>query len=157
MGTSEFLPVWASFPFLQKQEERYLATGKLPEKIEIDAKDGQVLTLASFEEKVLARIHVYQDMDLPINIFYFPNWEASVDGKPVSVLKDSNGKIVVPMEKGTHTLRLVFGVSNVEKIGRGITGITFIIIITVIMIIPILLRSRCNRERIRGVYTEKIR
>lgn len=127
MGTSEFLPAWASFQFLQKQEDRYLQSSKPPAKIEIDSKDGHVLTLASFEEKVLARIQLSKDTDLPLNIFYFPNWEADIDGKPVSVLKDSNGRIVVPMEKGIHTLRLVFGVSTVEKIGWGITGGTILL------------------------------
>jgi hypothetical protein len=132
MATIEFLPKWVNLKYMDSVESRYFASGKLPDKFILNSKTGKVKDEKMGIEKIQASFDIESDSSVTINSFYFPNWEAKIDGRKVSIAPDSNGLMSVFFGKGNHNLELKFGISNTEKIANIISFLGLVILFAVI-------------------------
>lgn len=117
MAVAEFLPKWADVNFLNLQEKEYLQSKKPLPKFILDKEDGEVLEIKIRSENIKATLDMKKSSNLVLNTFYFPNWEAKIDGRNINVEKDQNGRIQLAIPQGRHNLEISFGYSMVEKIG----------------------------------------
>ncbi len=69
-----------------------------------------------------------------LNLAYFPFWHVKIDGKVVSI-KNYQGRIMVLVPKGEHSINIYYEVTNLEKIANLISISGFIIIFLGIIII----------------------
>jgi hypothetical protein len=115
MATLEFLPKWVNLQVLNSIEQKYLSYGILPDKIMFDKSFGSIETLKIASEKIQAGINLKKDTSVTINTFYFPNWQASVNGRKIPLTMNSDGLMMLALQKGRNNVELVFGFSGLEK------------------------------------------
>lgn len=131
MGTGEFLPNTINMDFLQSQQDIFLRTGKLPEKIILDSKDGTLTGSRILSERMFFDITMNKSADIAINTSYYPNWTARVNSVAVPVSPDANGRILVHLPEGNVRLELMFGYSTAERLGfaLSILGVIYLVLI----------------------------
>ncbi|MCX6043641.1 MAG: 6-pyruvoyl-tetrahydropterin synthase-related protein, partial [Chloroflexi bacterium] len=107
----EFNPIWVNNPLADlptpDHYRRHRPANRLPNKLPPGVR-------ATVE---LASTHTHQfRLDLPtpitltLDLLYFPGWQATVDGTPISVVPHpGNGLLDVSLPAGLHTLRVHFG------------------------------------------------
>ncbi len=127
MGTAEFLPATADMDFLKQEEHQYLAHGTLPEKFILPVGAGSVSNPVIRQETLSLAVHAGKDTSLTVSTLYYPDWKATVDGASVRVGHDRQGRIVLAVPRGAHTVKLYFGYSTVEYIG-GVMSIIGIVL-----------------------------
>jgi hypothetical protein len=128
MGTEEFLPKWADRSYVESVEKEFITTGKLPEKVIPSDGKGKVVVEDIKEESLSALVDLTEPSMVAINTFYFPNWNATIDGNTTDISKDAHGRIVIRMPKGVHRLALRFGISDTEKIGMLVSVIGVVVL-----------------------------
>jgi len=61
--------------------------------------------------------------------YYFPGWQARVDGEPVQVMLDGpHGLLAVAMPAGQHTLEIAFGDTPLRRIASAISAISLAVL-----------------------------
>jgi hypothetical protein len=128
-GTSmaEFLPIWTDMDYLKSIDMKYLAEKILPEPVEIPD-GGKLISVEKNMEDIKTIIELNKSTDVPFNTLYFPNWKGYVDAREVILTKDSYGRILVPVPAGSHTIELIFGISQIEVIGIILSGIGVVVL-----------------------------
>lgn len=136
MAVTEFLPIWVNRDFLTEIERQYDSSGKLAEKFTVPVGVGHTLLQKNGSEDMKATILLDKPSTVTVNTFYFPNWKSYIDGVPVQTDRDREGRITVPVQSGTHSLRLIFGKSKLEALADiiSILGIVMSIIMLVFII-----------------------
>jgi hypothetical protein len=70
-----------------------------------------------------------QPFQARLRTFYFPGWQAELDGRPAPiVVESSTGLITVSIPAGTHTLRLWFGNTPLRTVSDGVSLITIAVL-----------------------------
>ena len=64
---------------------------------------------------------------LMLSEVYYPGWQATVDGSPVSILRADLALRAIPVRAGTHRVDLIFDPWSV-KIGIAITTVTVFLV-----------------------------
>jgi len=105
MLIAEFLPKLADMDFLVKSKGETVNQ----EKVKINYSGAERLSFDVKNEK---------EDELTINRFYFPNWKVYVDGRQAKINMDNVGRILVRLQPGTHSLKLIFAVSKIEQIAN---------------------------------------
>jgi len=72
--------------------------------------------------------HPSSTPNLTLKENYFHAWTATVDGEDAEVLQTENGLICVKLTPGKHLVKLQFGYTLPETVGRLISGATAIIV-----------------------------
>jgi uncharacterized membrane protein YfhO len=66
-----------------------------------------------------ARVRAAQPLHLRFYTYYFPGWQATVDGRPVKIKPEGpNGLIGLDVPAGEHVVDLRFGLTPVRLAGR---------------------------------------
>lgn len=117
MATKDFLPIWMDSDFIEKQQNKYVQTNKLPAKIEIPPDQGTVVSDHLSSEYMRFHLLMKTDADVVLNTSYYPDWTASVNGVSVPVGHDVYGRIRVHVPKGESFLSVTFGYSAIERWG----------------------------------------
>ena len=131
----EHLPKQANLTFLKQEEDKYYQeyyAGKANEKRDeafISSGEGTLSDIQSFSERMNLKLEAKREVTLTINRFYFPNWQAYLDGKFVPIHADSSGRMTVTVTGGIHYFSLVFGLAPIEKISHIITFIGLILLV----------------------------
>lgn len=126
MGTMEFLPRWVSESFAKELDLKSEQPKILPE--------GQIRRTEILTDKTALLRFSYTSDSLSaatISRFYFPNWKAKVNNKPVEIKIDEVGrmKLMLPEAKNGAVATIFWTTSEIEKLGIAISVISFIIII----------------------------
>lgn len=67
---------------------------------------------------------------LTLNFFYFPGWQAQVDGAPVAIQpSEPYGLITVPVNAGQHTVTVRFGLTPLRAFANGLSLFTLALLI----------------------------
>lgn len=129
MATKEFVPVWVKEDYLHELESKYWTSGKLSDKFSVPDNAGTIITTKVTNESFSGKADMKTDALVTANTFYFPNWEAKIDGTPATVAKDINGLLVLQVPKGQHQLDFNFSVSQTENTGNFISVAGIIILL----------------------------
>ncbi len=125
MLIKEFLPKYSNDDFLVKQEGE---NSKYKEAFFKNEK-GQIRIDYSGAERLSINFDIEKDDELIINRFYFPNWEARVDGQIKKANIDEAGRMMVVVPAGSHKIELKFGISSIEKWAYIISTAGFVILL----------------------------
>jgi hypothetical protein len=142
MATIEFLPKWASLQALNSIEQKYLSNGMLPDKIMFDKSFGSIENQKIASEKIQAGINLNKDASVTINTFYFPNWQASVNGRKIPLTMNSDGLMTLALQKGRNDVELIFALSGLEKAANIIS------LIGVLLLPVVIILSRRSNNRL---------
>jgi hypothetical protein len=127
---SERLPADADSPLIAQ----YLA-GEPLRRAAIVSGQGTILDQSSAGASARAKVHADDAVRLRFYTYYFPGWQATVDGRPVEIVPDPpNGLIGLVVPPGEHEVRLRFGATPLRRVSAGIslaalaiiTGLSFI-------------------------------
>ncbi|EKD95603.1 MAG: hypothetical protein ACD_24C00430G0002, partial [uncultured bacterium] len=129
MASTEFLPKRVSLGFLKEEEEKYFATHKLAEKFILPPESGKIVSSYIGVEKMSLLVEVKKPTAVTINTFFFPNWQANIDGRKALLSQDEVGRMKIVLPEGKINLELQFGMSTVEKIGYMLSGVGIIMLI----------------------------
>jgi len=141
LGTTnlqEFLPRWvAELPSPDTTLPRY-AKSDIPSRL---APLDSNVTLIEERTSLTAHTLTYESFDsftATYNIFYFPGWEARLDGEPLPITVSSpHGLITLPLPPGRHTLHL-----SLQPTPPQIVGTLISIVALLALLIPLPLASR---------------
>jgi hypothetical protein len=121
---SERLPADADSPLIAQ----YLA-GEPLHRAAIVSGHGAILDQSSAGASAQARVQADDEVRLRFYTYYFPGWQATVDGRPVEILPDPpNGLIGLVVPPGEHEIRLRFGATPLRRVSAGISLTTLVII-----------------------------
>jgi uncharacterized membrane protein len=69
-----------------------------------------------------------QSFNALFNTFYFPGWQASVDGAPAEINpSDPHGFIRVPVPAGQHRLQVAFGSTPIRTAATGVSAVAVLL------------------------------
>ena len=81
-----------------------------------------------------AIIHTPDDFKATYQMFYFPGWRLTVDGRPSPItVATGSGLIQFDVPAGEHEVRVFFGLTPLRAIASGITAITLLALILTLM------------------------
>jgi hypothetical protein len=114
---SERVPADADSPLLAQ----YLA-GQSLTRAAIVTGQGNIAAQDHTAIAAYARVRAETEVRLRFYTYYFPGWQASVDGRPVEITADPpNGLIGLTLPPGEHDVRLRFGSTPVRQVGAGLS------------------------------------
>lgn len=93
---------------------QYLAAEQTPDKLHLDkaaivAGEGVVLSQSHTSASATARVRADGQVRLRFYTYYFPGWQATVDGRPATIEPDPpNGLIGLSLPPGEHDVQLHF-------------------------------------------------
>ena len=102
------------------------------EKILADSRDVQI---SKWENKTREfTIEIGQPTDVRVATFYYPYWQAQVNGQAVQVKKDNDGSILIPISSEKSSIKLYFQEPNFLKFSLVLSLSTWLfLIISVIL------------------------
>jgi hypothetical protein len=114
---AERVPADADSPLLAQ----YLA-GQPLTKAAIVTGRGVVLAQEHTATSAHVRVRAETEVRLRFYTYYFPGWQAAVDGRPVEIAADPpNGLIGLTLPPGEHDVRLRFGPTPVRRVAAGLS------------------------------------
>lgn len=110
---SERVPTDADSPLIAQ----YLA-GEPLRRAAIVAGSGSIVEQSATALSAQARVRAQDPVHLRFYTYYFPGWQATVDGQPAEIEIDApNGLIGLTLPPGEHLVRLRFGPTPVRRAG----------------------------------------
>ncbi len=95
----------------------------LPEGVRLISQSATVTTAN-------ATVETTRPSELTFNFFYFPGWQATVDGEPASIRVSSpHGLITVPIEAGRHSVDVRFGPTPLRAVASAASIIALIMLL----------------------------
>ncbi len=118
--------------YMPKDFKKPTNVTQIPQDI-VDTFDGRTaVTVDKTQEKDI-QIQTDKTQNLPLNIAYFPAWQAFVDGKQTKLSQTPTG-MILNVPKGLHNLKLIFKSSPAEIFGNTLSVIGIILIILAIIV-----------------------
>ncbi len=107
----EFLPIWVSeFPDTSNRSEAYIR-GESIQRLGLGSAPSEAVIEDLRDEPGKAQVVINSptEFELLYHTFYFPGWQAIIDGREVSIrITPNTGLIAVSIPPGRHTLQLEF-------------------------------------------------
>ena len=117
---SERMPADDDSPLLAE----YLA-GETLRRAAIIGGEGTILAQSADGAGLYARVQAAGEANLRFYTYYFPGWQATIDGQPASMRADPpNGLIGITVPAGEHEVRVRFGATPLRRVAAGITLVT---------------------------------
>jgi hypothetical protein len=133
----EFLPRWVeTVPDTGEMRATLLADRHFDRLV---AQPG--LTVLHYEGRAMdARyeIEVSRPLTLTYRQFYFPGWEARLNGQPLTLTPGQpHGLIETAVPAGSHTLHIRFGTTPIRQAGALLSGLGLLLILLVLWRFPV--------------------
>ncbi|MCS6801650.1 MAG: hypothetical protein RMM58_11110 [Chloroflexota bacterium] len=94
------------------------------------------------------RLNIVEPGPLRLRTFYFPGWQATVDGAPVAVEPSGPaGEIALELPAGWHEVTIAFGETPPRRLGEIVSAASLILLL---LAGALMLRSRGGRLAARG-------
>ncbi len=114
---SERMPQDADSPLIAQ----YLAAEPL-QRAAIATGAGRIISQGATANTATARVEAQGDVRLRFYTYYFPGWQATVDGRPVELAPEPpNGLITLDVPPGEHLVQLRFGPTPLRRLAAAIT------------------------------------
>lgn len=129
----EFLPLSVTeLPDTAAQREALIATGN-PDRLQIPT-GVTAVRLAANPTDARYALQANQPVTLTYNQFYFPGWQATLNGNPIPLIPSiPHGLITLALPAGAHELHLWFGATAVRRLGEGISGVALLAAVAVLL------------------------
>ncbi|MEO6654889.1 MAG: hypothetical protein ABIO36_02300, partial [Pyrinomonadaceae bacterium] len=88
-----------------------------------------------------------EPQNLRIGTFYFPLWDATVNGMPVSIEKDKNGVMLVPIGPEQSSVEINFMEPHYVRLANIVSIISFLAVISALLILGIAQMSNRHDNR----------
>ncbi len=115
----EYIPVWAASPeevLAEKERDSVHAVSG-------DAMSQIIETIKWGPEKRAISVKAFEPSILRIKTFYFPGWEAKIDGKKTEIyIEEPSGAMLINIPQGSHVLELRFVDTPLRIYSKIITG-----------------------------------
>ncbi|MCP4357426.1 MAG: hypothetical protein GY796_05340 [Chloroflexi bacterium] len=82
---------------------------------------------------------------ITVQTHYFPGWQATVDGRPVPITTDDDGRIQFNIPAGEHQVELAFGNTSIRRLANGITLLAAVV--TFLFVVRALARLKRAKAR----------
>jgi hypothetical protein len=130
-SASECLPTWViDEPDGSPLVEQYLSSGAIS-KLDTDTLPNSA-QWELVEHTVVSdryRVHTPEPITVRFNTFYFPGWQASVDGAPVPISPSyPEGLITFEVPAGEHDVLVSFGATPIRTVASLVSGGTLLLI-----------------------------
>lgn len=104
--------------------------------------DGRSVEISSWESKE-RRFAVSDGRPTLVRVatFYYPHWQATINGQSAAVDKDENGAILIPVGTGTSDVHLFFEEPRLNKAASWLSLMSWIVL-GLVMLLRVLRRSR---------------
>jgi uncharacterized membrane protein YfhO len=124
----EYTPIWAT-------DTKETLSAESDDKVSVIS-GFIVSTIKEWKpEKRVIDTEVTEHALLRISTFYYPGWEASIDGKKTPIkIEQETGAMLIEVPKGKHMLELRFVDTQVRYYAKLISLVSFFIIILVIVV-----------------------
>ena len=125
--TGEYTPTWVKeFPDFKKNQEA-LINGEEIQRLEI--KDWKMERIAAQPTREVYLIAGAEAATATYRVFYFPGWEATLDGKRIQLQPTQpQGLISFDVPAGAHTLEIYFGDTRVREVTAGLALATMLVL-----------------------------
>jgi hypothetical protein len=133
----EYLPRWVEqIPDTAEMKTNLLADRHFDR---LQLQDGlAVLTYDGSPTDARYRITVGQPITLTYRQFYFPGWEATLNGQSLTLIPGRpHGLIETAVPAGSHTLHIRFGTTPVRQAGALLSGLGLLLILLVLWRFPV--------------------
>jgi hypothetical protein len=127
--------------FLPRTVKR-LPRGPRTAAAEVVSGDGVIRDLSQGSDWQAFRAEVRTPSRIRINVFYFPGWQVTVDGRAATVDLDPQGRMNIDLPVGIHGVRVRFGDTPVRKIAYGVSAVSIIALGFLFFVFP--RRRRAN-------------
>ena len=129
----EFLPVGvATLPDTAAQQQALIATGN-PDRLSPQA-GVTAVRLVDTPTDAHYTLQASQPVTLTYHQFYFPGWQATLNGRPVPLVPSTpHGLITLAVPAGEHELHLWFGATAVRRLGAIISGLACLTAVAVLL------------------------
>lgn len=97
---------------------------KIKEKISVETRQAKIISWEA--EKKIFQISTGNDAKARIATFYYPLWQATVNGNPVEIEKDENGAILIPVSSEKSTVELSFQESLPVRVASILSLLTWL-------------------------------
>jgi hypothetical protein len=129
---SERIPVDADSPLVAQ----YYADAPL-QRAAIVTGQGAILAQTYAAASSSATVRADGEVRLRFYTYYFPGWQATVDGKPVEIRPDPPlGLIGLDLAPGQHEVRLRFTATPVRRLGGAISILALLICLALVLRLP---------------------
>ncbi len=86
---------------------------------------ARVISSESWGSYFRGHIQVDRPSTVRINLYYFPGWQVTVDGRPALYrVSEARGLMELDLTPGEHRIEVRMGTTPVRQIGGAITGVT---------------------------------
>lgn len=128
----EYTPNWVKeFPDTTGQRAALIANHE-PERLDLAATPPSGVTVEHLTARPAHdtyRLSLAEPLTATYRSFYFPGWEATLDGKPLELRPtDPNGLIAFDLPAGEHTLEIRFG-STPVRTAASVVSVTGLLVI----------------------------
>ncbi len=129
----EFLPIAVTeLPDTAAQRDALIATGN-PDRLQ-SAEGVTAVRLVDNPTDAYYTLQASQPVTLTYNQFYFPGWQATLNGSSLPLTPSSpHGLITLAVPTGEHDLHLWFGATAVRRLGTVISGVAFLAAVAVLL------------------------
>lgn len=101
----------------------------------LSVKDGEVLILSDLSTRTVAKVNCVKSCILNVNIFQFPGWKATLDGRPIDLVPLEQGlpiyTILVP--GGMHQVEVYFSGTTLEQVSNYLSLSIIIIALALVL------------------------
>ncbi len=107
---------------------------------------ARVISSESWGSYFRGQIQVERPSTVRINLYYFPGWQVTVDGRPALYrVSEARGLMELDLTPGEHRIEVRMGTTAVRQIGGAITGVTLFPIL-ILLCWP----GRRKRDKLKG-------
>jgi hypothetical protein len=145
-SANEYLPRWVADPRPPAQPQGSPRVDQAP-----------LPAGSKIEPLALHALDYHYAVDLPggshvvLQRFYFPGWQAWVDGRPVQIQPaEPYGQIAVAVPAGHHELRVALGSTPAQRAGGGLA----LVAVAVVLVLMVLGRGRRRSERLGHTHVD---
>lgn len=121
---------YLSSPLWEYQQREFL-TDYLPKTVEVIPKDyyrpplilasGETRMILDQADKIIFTFLGEADQKVTIKRFYFPGWQAKIDGKLAEIDTSQNGFMVLALPEGQSRVELFFGQTTTRRLANRIS------------------------------------
>ncbi len=119
---------WPTEPLFPGADERLPLTAKL-----VDAPVG-ITAVSGNPWQAIWQINLPEASKITLGVHDFPGWQAQLDGNPLPIEVDENGRIQLTLPAGEHTLTLAFKGTPIRGLANLFTLLSSIIFATGLVI-----------------------
>ncbi len=143
-ASGEYFPMWVQFIPKSSTFEDAIVNGENPQRFDSRSlpSGGNVLWQQASALSFTLRVQSPRDFRATFRQFYFPGWQAFVDGQPVAVEPNvGQGLATFAVPMGEHTIALTFTSTPIRDFAQ-IMSILALVLCIVVVLLYVVLRQR---------------